>query len=85
MDGSRTVVDLRKDLAECKAELPRMKNLRDELDRFAKDDKNLEDPLSNVIRKYRDVLQKDVENYAHMLEEAKDLEKSWANLRAEIL
>lgn len=87
IDGSQSFHDLRRDLQECRDELPRLKVLHRDIEQQLLKTSNQGDlrPLRIQLEKYHDHLTKDIDNYAHMLVEANDLEKSWNEILGQIL
>jgi hypothetical protein len=70
------VEELKRDLQECKDEVPKMEQMEREMDEII--NKNIvSGEILNTIKTQRAQLIKDLENYKHMLEEADDLKKSW--------
>lgn len=73
---SKGVEELKRELLECHAEVPKMVELRGKISMLL----SQKMATGNVLKRLEEQgtqLDKDIENYKHMLEEADDLKKSW--------
>jgi len=73
---SKGVEELKRELQECKDEVPKMEELRSKISNILSKKMATGDVLER-LKEQGIQLDKDIENYKHMLEEADDLRKSW--------